>query len=97
MAAPTITSKAFTDYPLKREILDALSGMGYVHPSPIQAETIPKLLDGNDVIGQAKTGTGKTAAFGIPICQNLKPSAEHVQALILAPTSRKSARTSRSN
>jgi ATP-dependent RNA helicase DeaD len=86
MSAPTIESKSFSEYPLKKEILDALAGIGFTHPSPIQAEAIPLLLEGHDLIGQAKTGTGKTAAFGIPVLQGLKPSAAHIQALILTPT-----------
>lgn len=86
MAAPVTTQINFSDWALKPEILSSLRGMGFVHPTEIQVEAIPLLLQGLDVIGQAKTGTGKTAAFGIPILQNLKPSVSHVQALVLAPT-----------
>jgi ATP-dependent RNA helicase DeaD len=64
----------------------ALRKARYFTPSPIQAELIPEALDGNDVIGQAKTGTGKTAAFGIPIIEMLEPRGKGPQAIILAPT-----------
>ncbi|HSI77584.1 MAG TPA: DEAD/DEAH box helicase, partial [Lunatimonas sp.] len=57
----------FSDLGISEEILSAVEDMGYTQPSPIQTQTIPLLLEGNDVIGQAQTGTGKTAAFGIPI------------------------------
>lgn len=77
---------AFADWPLKQEILDSIAGMGFATPTEIQSLTIPKLLDGRDVIGQAKTGTGKTAAFGLPILNNLKLNVKEVQALVLAPT-----------
>jgi ATP-dependent RNA helicase DeaD len=64
----------------------ALKKARYFTPSPIQAELIPEALDGNDVIGQAKTGTGKTASFGIPIIEMLEPRGKGPQAIILAPT-----------
>src|SRR6185437_1415215 len=64
----------------------ALKTARYFTPSPIQAELIPEALDGNDVIGQAKTGTGKTAAFGIPIIEMLEPRGKGPQAIVLAPT-----------
>ncbi|MDX2085669.1 MAG: DEAD/DEAH box helicase [Candidatus Melainabacteria bacterium] len=67
-------------------LLSAVSAMGYEKPSSIQAAAIPTLLAGQDVIGQAQTGSGKTAAFAIPVIQNLMPNARHVQALILCPT-----------
>ena len=75
----------FGSLELDKRIVQAISEMGFEEPSPIQAETIPLVLEGNDVIGQAQTGTGKTAAFGIPIIQNIEVS-KHVQALILTPT-----------
>lgn len=71
---------------LKPEILAALDAVGYETPSPIQAQTIPPLLEGRDLIGQAQTGTGKTAAFALPILQNLEPNQKLPQALILTPT-----------
>jgi ATP-dependent RNA helicase DeaD len=67
-------------------MLRALRKIGYATPSPIQAELIPEALDGLDVIGQAKTGTGKTAAFAIPILEMLEARGQGPQAIILAPT-----------
>jgi ATP-dependent RNA helicase DeaD len=67
-------------------MLRALKQVGYRSPSPIQAELIPLALDGHDVIGQAKTGTGKTAAFGIPLIEMLEERGRGPQAIVLAPT-----------
>ncbi|NPE26672.1 DEAD/DEAH box helicase [Methanococcoides sp. SA1] len=67
-------------------ILRALNEVGYVDPTPIQAKTIPLLLDGKDVVGIAQTGTGKTAAFGIPVLQKLAGRGKNPKALVLAPT-----------
>ena len=86
MTPSVVKSVLFADWPLKQEILTSIHGMGFTRPTEIQAETIPLLLQGLDVIGQAKTGTGKTAAFGIPILQQLKPTVQHIQAIVLAPT-----------
>ena len=72
---------------LSDEILDALEKKGYEVPTPIQEQTIPLLLNGElDIVGQAQTGTGKTAAFGLPILERFDPSQKSVQALVLAPT-----------
>ena len=71
---------------LSRGMLQALNKVGYHTPSPIQAELIPDALDGRDVIGQAKTGTGKTAAFGIPLIEMLEGRMNGPQGIILAPT-----------
>src|SRR5690554_1280864 len=76
----------FSDLGISAEILRAVEDMGYTHPSPIQEQTIPFLLEGRDVIGQAQTGTGKTAAFGIPIIDQVDPQLKKPQALILCPT-----------
>jgi ATP-dependent RNA helicase DeaD len=76
----------FADLGLSQEVLDALEHLGYKDPTPIQQETIPLLLQGRDVIGQAQTGTGKTAAFGLPLLDYLDPSDPSVQALVLTPT-----------
>ncbi len=76
----------FRSMDLSPTMLRALKQVRYFQPSPIQAEFIPKALDGLDVIGQAKTGTGKTAAFGIPILEMLEPRGRGPQAIILAPT-----------
>jgi ATP-dependent RNA helicase DeaD len=75
----------FTSLNLREELVQAITGLGYAKPTPIQAAVIPIMLQGADVIGQAQTGTGKTAAFAFPILQNFTPQ-RHVQALILAPT-----------
>jgi len=71
---------------LSRGMLAALKKIQYATPSPIQAELIPEALEGRDVIGQAKTGTGKTAAFAIPLIEMLEGRNQGVQAIILAPT-----------
>ena len=72
---------------LSDEILLALEKKGYETPTPIQEQTIPLLLNGDlDIVGQAQTGTGKTAAFGLPILERFDPNQKSVQALILAPT-----------
>ena len=67
---------AFRDLGLSEEILQALDELGYSDPTPIQEQAIPELLAGHDVIGQAQTGTGKTAAFGLPMLQYLDPGSE---------------------
>ncbi len=77
---------SFADLGLSRATLQALRDVGYEAPSPIQQQAIPALLDGRDVIGQAQTGTGKTAAFGLPILQYVDPGDSAVQALVLTPT-----------
>src|SRR5271170_5825137 len=76
----------FADLGLSQSTLHALSDVGYESPSPIQEQAIPSLLEGRDVIGQAQTGTGKTAAFGLPIMEYVDPSEPEVQALVLTPT-----------
>src|SRR4249919_1580612 len=76
----------FADLGLSEPLLDALRDVGYESPSPIQEQTIPELLEGHDVIGQAQTGTGKTAAFGLPMLQFVDVEDNEVQALVLTPT-----------
>src|ERR671917_638351 len=76
----------FADLGLSKPALEALAHLGYEHPTPIQEQTIPLLLQGRDVIGQAQTGTGKTAAFGLPMVDYADPSDPDVQALVLTPT-----------
>ena len=78
--------KNFGEIELSRKLLQALREMGFEEPSPIQAQTIPLTLEGHDVIGQAQTGTGKTAAFGIPTVEKVTEKIHRVQALILTPT-----------
>jgi ATP-dependent RNA helicase DeaD len=77
---------AFAALGAAEAVLQALWTIGYVEPTPVQAEVIPLMLVGRDVVGQAKTGTGKTAAFGIPLAQMVDPEAWHTQALVLVPT-----------
>ncbi len=79
-------AKSFAELGLSEPTLQALRDVGYESPSPIQEQAIPALLAGRDVIGQAQTGTGKTAAFGLPIMEYLDPSEQVVQALVLTPT-----------
>ncbi|NHZ72007.1 MAG: DEAD/DEAH box helicase [Aquificales bacterium] len=76
----------FSQLNLKPELLQAVTDQGYTEPTPIQEEIIPLMLAHHDVIGQAQTGTGKTAAFALPMLQNLTPGQGHVQGLVLAPT-----------
>lgn len=80
------TATAFDQLALNKSILKALDDVGYETPSPIQAQTIPLLLEGKDVLGQAQTGTGKTAAFALPILSNLDLKQKEPQVLVLAPT-----------
>jgi ATP-dependent RNA helicase DeaD len=76
----------FAELGLSKPILDALSHLGYERPTPIQEQTIPALLEGRDVIGQAQTGTGKTAAFGLPMLEYIDPDQPEVQAIVMTPT-----------
>lgn len=71
---------------LSKKVHNAIAEMGFEEPSPIQSQTIPLVLEGVDVIGQAQTGTGKTAAFGIPIMEKISTDSRHIQALVLTPT-----------
>ena len=75
----------FTSLNLREEVTQAINELGYSEPTPIQTSLIPIMLSGADVIGQAQTGTGKTAAFALPILHNFTPQ-RHIQALVLAPT-----------
>jgi ATP-dependent RNA helicase DeaD len=77
---------AFKDLGLSPQVQQALDELGFEEPTPIQEEAIPELLGGHDVIGQAQTGTGKTAAFGLPLLQYLDPAVDEVQAVVLTPT-----------
>lgn len=69
----TTVDMTFKDLNLPEPILQALEKVGYEKPSPIQAESIPLLLEGHDLLGQAQTGTGKTAAFALPMLANIDP------------------------
>jgi ATP-dependent RNA helicase RhlE len=92
--ADSAPSVRFADFGLAPEILRALSDQGYIHPTPIQAEAIPVVLQGRDVMGAAQTGTGKTAGFSLPIIQmllahanpSMSPARHPVRALVLTPT-----------
>src|SRR4051812_13787592 len=77
---------AFADLGLSESTLLALKDVGYENPSPIQEQAIPPMLEGRDVIGQAQTGSGKTAAFGLPMIEQVDPSVNDVQGLVLTPT-----------
>ncbi|MGP2517654.1 DEAD/DEAH family ATP-dependent RNA helicase [Yersinia sp. 2545 StPb PI] len=77
---------SFADLGLSAPILSALTDLGYEKPSPIQLECIPHLLNGRDVLGMAQTGSGKTAAFGLPLLHNIKAELKAPQVLVLAPT-----------
>ncbi len=76
----------FNELGLSQAILDAVSKMGFEEATPIQEATIPQALAGEDLIGQAQTGSGKTAAFGIPILEKLDPEDKKIQAIVVAPT-----------
>lgn len=76
----------FKEYKLCDEIIKALDGIGYKKPSDVQREVIPQILTGKDIVVKSQTGSGKTAAFGIPLCENIKWEESNAQALILTPT-----------
>ena len=83
---PTDPITQFSQFALAAPVLQAVEAIGYETPSPIQAATIPPLLEGRDLLGQAQTGTGKTAAFALPLLSRLDLSSTHTQALVLTPT-----------
>jgi ATP-dependent RNA helicase DeaD len=82
----TATTRSFGDLSLTAETLASLDGMGYRAPTEVQAETVPRALAGKDLVVQSRTGTGKTAAFGIPVVEKVDTAVEHVQAVALTPT-----------
>jgi len=82
----TMTRVKFDQLGLSKEILKAIEGMGFEYPSEIQAETIPTILEGKDIVGQAPTGTGKTAAYAAPIIQKLDLECRDLQSIVLCPT-----------
>ena len=86
MTSESSNNVDFKDLSLSSDVLQALEEIGYEKPSPIQASMIPHVLDGRDVIGQAQTGTGKTAAFALPILSNINTRSKETQVLVLAPT-----------
>ncbi|MGL1932953.1 MAG: DEAD/DEAH box helicase [Desulfotalea sp.] len=81
-----MTTLSFADYDLRPNLLKNIKELGFETPTPIQNQTIPILLAGSDLVGQAQTGTGKTAAFGLPLLNSVDHNKKHVQALVLAPT-----------
>ena len=81
-----IMSITFRDFPLSEAIQRAVAEVGYTEPTPIQAQSIPLILEGKDVIGRSHTGTGKTAAYGLPAIEMIDPDLEGVQVLALCPT-----------
>lgn len=83
---PHMTQKLFAELGLSAEVLKAVERMGFEQASPIQAESIPKLLTGGDMVGQSQTGSGKTAAFGIPAVEMVDAKSRDVQVLMLCPT-----------
>ena len=78
--------RSFAALSLSPATLGSLEAKGYESPTPVQEESIPKALAGKDLVVQSRTGTGKTAAFGIPIVEKVDPAREAVQAVVLAPT-----------
>ena len=76
----------FSELGLSESLLKAIKRSGYEEATPIQEQTIPMVLDGQDVIGQAQTGTGKTAAFGLPIIEHVNTKDPDIQALVISPT-----------
>ncbi|QPK83992.1 DEAD/DEAH box helicase [Corynebacterium qintianiae] len=85
-AQPEKSDNGFDNLDLPQSVVDAVKKVGFEQPSPIQAQTIPLLMQGRDVVGLAQTGTGKTAAFALPVLSQIDPSLRHPQALVLAPT-----------
>ncbi len=83
---PTSAELTFADLQIHPSVLQAVADVGYESPSAIQATTIPAMMAGSDVVGLAQTGTGKTAAFAIPILSRIDPASKATQALVLAPT-----------
>ena len=77
---------SFTEYPLSEEILSALEQLQYRTPTPVQVKVIPEILAGKDVLAKSQTGSGKTASFGIPLCELVEWDENRPQALVLAPT-----------
>lgn len=77
---------SFKDLNLSNEVQHAIADMGFEEATPIQSQSIPPILEGNDLIGQAQTGTGKTCAFGIPAIEMIQPQIDTIQVLVLCPT-----------
>ena len=84
--APTDATDGFAELDLPEPVLVALGELGYEEPTPIQRAAVPPLLSGSDLVGQAATGTGKTAAFALPILARLEGTGTAPEALVLVPT-----------
>src|SRR4030081_1623002 len=82
-----MTQKLFSELGLSELLLKAIDRLGYEKAAPIQAEAIPLIMEGHDVIGQSQTGSGKTAAFAIPAIERTNPDLRIPQVLIVCPTS----------
>src|ERR1700726_2759320 len=85
-SSPEAAATTFADLQIHPAVLRATADVGYESPTAIQAATIPAMMAGSDVVGLAQTGTGKTAAFAIPILSKIDPANKGTQALVLAPT-----------
>ena len=81
-----VRDRQFGGLRVSQPVSSALQDLGYATPTPIQEQAIPAMLDGEDLVGQAQTGTGKTAAFGVPLAETLDPGERHVQSIVLTPT-----------
>lgn len=81
-----MTTLKFDELNLSKEVIKAIADLGYEETTPIQSQSIPFLMAGRDLIGQAQTGTGKTAAFGIPVIEKIDPTSKNTQAVVLCPT-----------
>ncbi|MBX2825685.1 MAG: DEAD/DEAH box helicase [Gammaproteobacteria bacterium] len=86
MPSPQPSDSSFSELSLLPALIQALEDVGYETPTPIQAQTIPPLLEGKDLLGHAPTGTGKTAAFALPLLSRLDPERQGVQIMVLTPT-----------
>lgn len=81
-----MATEKFEDLAISKDLLRAIQDVGFEEMTPIQAQAIPPILEGKDVIGQAQTGTGKTLAFGLPILESIQPKIKKLQAIVLCPT-----------
>ncbi|HEX3044351.1 MAG TPA: DEAD/DEAH box helicase, partial [Bacillota bacterium] len=81
-----MTNLIFKELNLSEEVQKAIAEMGFEEATPIQSQSIPHIMNGSDIIGQAQTGTGKTCAFGIPAVETIDSESEKVQVLVLCPT-----------
>jgi ATP-dependent RNA helicase DeaD len=77
---------SFFEIGLSNHLTRAITDMGFEETTPIQEKTIPLALEGKDIIGQAQTGTGKTAAFGIPMIERMNPERDYIKGLVITPT-----------